>query len=249
MFRQLVTHGDPNGPLSPTVEDNINSLFVYHPLQISALVETFWQNRSNSAASVAGSPFIPWSPQLAFQILNAPFFSGYNWTPTPPQQLPPLATNFIGPLAQPGITGTWNGTDPIPATIQSTNWDHLIYAYVVENTRIFEIFSKVLETYMFTEQLEVPSPASQMFWRNLEFLIFGDGMPSMLWTTSTRLRSDEVANRLSTYYWMFGIDLSHAAEIAAQHPYMKPDAANRDFIPTFEAFAQRSGGESSTSRI
>jgi hypothetical protein len=238
MFRQLVTHGDPNAPLTTTVQDNINSLFVYHPLQISALVETFWQNRNNAAASSSGSPFVPWSPLMASQILNAPFFSGYDWTTTPPTQLPPPVSNFTAANAQPGIVNTWSGTGPILSTMQSTNWDHLIYAYLIENTRIFEIFSKVLETYMFTEQLEVPSPVSQMFWRNLEFLIFGDAMPSMLWTTSTRVRHDEVANRLSTYYWMFGIDLSHASEIAALHPYNKPAAANRDFIPTFEAFAR-----------
>jgi hypothetical protein len=96
----------------------------------------------------------------------------------------------------------------------------------------------VLETYMFSEQLETPSAPSQLFWRNLEFLIFGDAMPSMLWTTSSRLRRDEVADRLTTYYWMFGIDLSHAGEIAGRHPYQKPAAANRDFIPTFEAFGR-----------
>lgn len=64
-------------------------------------------------------------------------------------------------------------------------------------------------------------------------------MPSMVWTTSSRLRRDEVADRLTTYYWMFGIDLSHAAEIAGRHPYQKPAAANRDFIPTFEAFGRK----------
>jgi hypothetical protein len=127
---------------------------------------------------------------------------------------------------------------PAGSLIQQTNWDHLIYAYVIENTRIFEIFSKVLETYMFSEQLETPSPASQQFWRNVEFLIYGDAMPSMLWTTSSRLRRDEVADRLTAYYWMFGIDLSHAQDIAGQHPYQKPAAANRDFVPTFEAFAR-----------
>jgi hypothetical protein len=72
----------------------------------------------------------------------------------------------------------------------------------------------------------------------VEFLIYGDAMPSMLWTTSSRLRRDEIANRMSAYFWMFGIDLSHAAEIAPQHPYQKPSAANREFIPTFEAFAR-----------
>jgi hypothetical protein len=72
----------------------------------------------------------------------------------------------------------------------------------------------------------------------LEFLIYGDATPSMLWTTTSRLRRDEVANRMTAYYWMFGLDLSHAADIAGQHPYNKPAAANRDFIPTFEAFAR-----------
>jgi hypothetical protein len=43
---------------------------------------------------------------------------------------------------------------------------------------------------------------------------------------------------LTTYYWMFGIDLSHASEVAAHHPYVKPAASNRDFISTFEVFAR-----------
>ena len=90
---------------------------------------------------------------------------------------------------------------------------------------------------MFSEQLETPTPESQLFWRNLEFLIFGDAMPSMLWTTSSRIRRDEIANRMTTYYWMFGLDLSHAGAIAAQHPYQKPVASNRDFIVVFEKLA------------
>jgi hypothetical protein len=41
---------------------------------------------------------------------------------------------------------------------------------------------------------------------------------------------------------MFGIDLSHAAELAKAHPYLKPTASNRDFFPTFEAFAREVWG-------
>jgi len=63
-------------------------------------------------------------------------------------------------------------------------------------------------------------------------------MPTMLWSPVSRLRRDEVANRLTLYYWMFGLDISHAQEAAAKHPYEKPATANRDFIPTFEAFAR-----------
>jgi hypothetical protein len=240
MFRQLVTPG-PGG--SGNVNDNINSLFSYHPLQTSAIVETVWLNRNN--ASQTSSPFIPWAPRISYPILNAPFFPGYDWSPGGPTPLPPGAgitpppPNFVPPLSQPGIANTWDGVSAFPPTgFQSTNWDHGIFAYLVENTGIYEIFSKVLETYMFTGDLEPPSPASQHFWRNLEYLIYGDAMPSMVWTTSGRLRRDETANRMTLYYMMFGLDLSHAAELAVQHPYQKPAAANREFIPTFEAFAR-----------
>src|SRR5271170_5199846 len=234
MFRQLVTVGpNPGNRLN-----NINSLFTYHPLQISALVETVWQNRYNAASSQTSSPFNPWAPQVTYPMLNAKYFSGYRWTAAGPQPIDPPA-GFVLPKDQPGVQNTWDGvTLPIPTNMQPTNWDHLIYAYIIENTRIFDIFAKVLETYMYTEQLETPTQESQLFWRNLEYLIFGDAMPSMVWTTTSRSRRDEVADRLTAYYWMFGIDLSHAPDIAARHPYQKPVAANRDFIPTFEALAR-----------
>jgi hypothetical protein len=235
MFRQLVAGAN--------AQNNINSLFVYHPLQIAAIVETVWLNRNNNSPnSGAFSPFAPWPPEVAYPILSSSSQPGYTWSSAniAVPVLPPgmLSTPFTRPIHQPGIQGTADGTSAKPTPSKPTYWDHLIYAYVIENTRIFEIFSKVLETYMFSEQLETPSPASQLFWRNLECLILGDAMPSMLWTTSSRLRRDEVADRLTKYYWMFGIDLAHAAEIAGRHPYQKPAAANRDFIPTFEAFAR-----------
>jgi hypothetical protein len=229
MFRQLVTGANRL--------NNINSLFTYHPLQVSAIIETVWLNRGNSPTATnppqTSSWFVPWSPGICSSILNTNFFTGYDWSQPGPPALPvsPLpAASFVAPVNQPGIAGAFPGPPPKPTT-----WDHLIYAYVIENTRIFEIFSKVLETYMYSEQLETPTSESQLFWRNLEFLIFGDAMPSMLWTTSGRARRDEVANRLTTYYWMFGIDLSHAGALAAQHPYQKPAASNRDFIPTWES--------------
>ena len=232
MFRQLVTVGpNPGNRLH-----NINSLFTYHPLQISAIVETVWLNRYNAASSQTSSPFFPWSPKVAYPLLTDNYFSGYQWTGGTPVPIAPPA-NFVPPIQQPGIQSTWDGAS-LTNGAHATNWDHLIYAYIIENTRIFDIFAKVLEMYMFTEQLETPSQASQLFWRNLEYLIFGDAMPSMVWTATSRTRRDEIADRLTAYYWMFGIDLSHAPDIASQHPYQKPAAANRDFIPTFEALAR-----------
>lgn len=234
MFRQLVMGGN--------LQNNINSLFVYHPLQISAIAEAVWLGRSNAGTSATSSSFASWPPQLIYEVLNQSVYSGYKWkspgSPIGLDQLMPPGGSFVDPLSQPEISSLNLSSTTSWTPSKWTNWDHLIYAYVIENTRIFEIFMKVLEKYMSGEELETPSPQSQLFWRNLEFLVFGDAMPSMVWTTSSRMRRDEIANRLTAYYWMFGIDLSHAPELATRHPYQKPAAANRDFIPTFEAFGR-----------
>ncbi len=184
MFRQLVTPpGPPSSANSTQALKNVNSLFMYHPLQVSALVETVWRCRYHSALS----PFVPWPATITTPLLQdgTNFFSGYDWTGGTPSQLqqtlpPPTGGPLIAPIDQPGLTGM-DPNSGLPKL--HTNWDHLIWAYVVENTRIFDIFSKVLETYMFSEDLEVPSLPSQLFLRNLEYLVYGDAMPSMVWTT------------------------------------------------------------------
>lgn len=231
MFLQLVT---PTPPNPAAAQQNTDSLFIYHPLQISAIVETAWRNRYNPD----NARFVPWPDFITAPLLKAdPFIQGWNFSPTPPtpiteaDSIMPSGETFQPPELQPGISLLAGSAKPL-------NWDHLMYAYLIENTRIYDVFSKVLETYMFSEQLETPSPASQQFWRNTEYLIYGDGMPSMVWSPVSRLRRDEVANRLTLYYWMFGLDIAHAGEAAEKHPYQKPAAANRDFIPTFEAFAR-----------
>jgi len=232
MFLQLVT---PTTVDPAAAQRKTDSLFIYHPLQISAIVETAWRNRYNAA----NSRFVPWPEFVTEQLLAHHFIQGWHFpkvgSPTrieQPVSIMPTGEPFTPPVKQPGISPAPGGN------VRPVNWDHLIYAYLIENTHIYDVFSKVLETYIFSEQLETPSPASQQFWRNTEYLIYGDGMPTMLWSPVSRLRRDEVANRLTLYYWMFGLDISHAQEAAAKHPYEKPAAANRDFIVTFEAFAR-----------
>ena len=64
MFLQLVT---PKTAGPPSTLDAIDSLFLYTPLQISALVETVWRNRYNAENAI----FTPW-PQWITDAILAP---------------------------------------------------------------------------------------------------------------------------------------------------------------------------------
>jgi hypothetical protein len=118
-----------------------------------------------------------------------------------------------------------------------TSWDHLIYAYLIENTRILDIFAKVMEACCSCEQLGTLSTESQMFLRTTQALIFSDPPPTTIWNVTGWGCPDEISQRMATYWSMFGIELNHAADIAAKHQYAKPAGANVDFIETFEALA------------
>ena len=189
MFLQLVrdTANPANTP------NNVRALFQYHPLQITALVETAWRNRQAGNAF----PFDAWPQALTDSIINA---------------FP----------AQPNLQ---NG---------AANWDHLVYAYLIENTRIYDIFRAVLDAYQHGEHLQVPSVATQRFLRNTEYLIYADPAPTTIWNLTSHTRRDEYAHRMSNYWRAFGLDLAHAHEVADQHHYEKSEAANVEFIPTYE---------------
>jgi hypothetical protein len=75
--------------------------------------------------------------------------------------------------------------------------DHLVYAYLIENTRIFDIFYKVMEAYQSGEQLATPSRASEQFWRITENLIYSDPLPTTIWNLTSRARPDETSLRMS----------------------------------------------------
>jgi hypothetical protein len=120
---------------------------------------------------------------------------------------------------------------PLPAPVV---WDHLIYAYMVENTRAYEIFRRVLEEYLYGETLAVPSLAGERWLRTTEQLFYHDAPAFQIYSTTSWIRPDSRAARRNAYFRMFGFDLNHGADDGRPYPYVRPRAANTEFVATLE---------------
>jgi hypothetical protein len=121
-------------------------------------------------------------------------------------------------------------------TRSSITWDHLIYAYMIENSRAYDILRRVAWELLHGESLGLPlSPTTHQWLRTTETLFLSDWAPSPLDLVS-RARPDLAASRRNAYYRMFGMDLNHGADVGRAYPYEKPAVANRDFVGVFEEF-------------
>ncbi len=115
-----------------------------------------------------------------------------------------------------------------------TPWLHLKYAYLVENTRIFEILCKILQGCLTDEPFGTLSDRSFRWMRITEDLFFREGPASLVTSITSWLRPDARATRRNAYQRMFGIDLNHGATDGGPYPYVKAQAANSDFVRTLQ---------------
>jgi len=115
-------------------------------------------------------------------------------------------------------------------------WHHLIYAYMIENTRIYEVFRRVIHAYRHDEKLAVPTAEAHAWLRTTEELFYRDPPPFSVATLTSYVRPDLTATRRNAYYRMFGMDLNHGTDDGKAYPYEKAEAANREFVTTFEEF-------------
>jgi hypothetical protein len=117
-------------------------------------------------------------------------------------------------------------------------WDHLIYAYILEQTRAYEIFERVLFEFFHGETLEVPSGPGQQWLRATEDLLYRDEPSFQIYALTSWIRPDIRASRRNAYWRMFGLDLDHGKGSDPDYPYEKAQAANLTFVATFEEFSR-----------
>lgn len=153
----------------------------------------------------------------------------------PNPDLAPFPAN-PGVISPPAAAAPFPANPALPDALQAIPlpFEHLIYAYMVENTRIYDIFRRVVAEFTSGEKLEIPDVNSQRWLRTTEELFFRDPPPFVSFTLTSQVRPDPNAVRRNAYFRMFGLDLNHGTEDNKPYPYTKPPAANREFIPTLE---------------
>jgi hypothetical protein len=191
-------------------------LVQFHPADLTAVLEAAWDCRPNRPDLELGHPFHR-------------------------SELPGFATTKFGSLAFTNVSG--GRRTPLELILDAicgacpVLWDHLIYAYMIENTRIYEIFRRVVYEFLHGEKLGVPGSAESQRWlRATEELFYRDPPPFFITAVTGYVRPDIQATRRNAYQRMFGMDLNHGTDDNKPYPYMKAEAANSEFVSTFEEF-------------
>ena len=228
MFRQLPNYLSTNAGTFTAALAPPTNLFNRHPLAVVAYMEAYWNKRNPQPLGSASS----------FALGHPDHRSDENAL-IPPLPLPPLPPNeFLFGFNPASLDpNPVNGSrDPaIPGGF--LRWDHLIYAYMIENTRLYEIFRRVVHEYRHGEKLGTPLDSSTQNWlRNTEELFYSDPAPFVITDVSSHIRSDLRASRRNAYQRMFGMDLNHGADDGKPYTYIKAEAANSEFVATFEEF-------------
>jgi hypothetical protein len=189
-----------------------------HPSILEALLERSWNSRLNTAALPLGHPDhrsdVPGRPDA---LLN----------PTLAFQVPRIAPR-PGIIDVPGLDGVIQSVPPRPGI----RWHHLIYAYMIENTRVAEVFRRVIDGFLHGERMSTLSPQSQRWLWTTEELFFRDAPSFSVGTQTSYIRQNISATRANAYQRFFGMTLNSAegnkpAFIVAEH-------ANSDFVQVFD---------------
>jgi hypothetical protein len=117
---------------------------------------------------------------------------------------------------------------------------HIMYAYMIENTKIFQIFQKIITLYLTGEELTIPFNNNEFDtkpWIENSHKLFFSKAETSVWSRSQLIDNFE-AQRRNAYYSFFGLDLNHGLgeNNTTPFPYVRPKAFNGNFIEEFENF-------------
>lgn len=115
----------------------------------------------------------------------------------------------------------------------SPAWDHLGYSFALENTRMAQIFARVVHEYRTGERLGIPSVATQR-WLDTTEVLLESGLQAA-WPSMASTRRAPESVRRNAYWRMFGMELAFGTERNEPFAFEKAEASNTNFVPLFEA--------------
>jgi hypothetical protein len=213
MFRFFIN------PLGMPLQD----LSDLHPVILEALLERSWNQQVNTTevaghpdnrSDVPGRPDHLLNPVLGFQV---------------PRALTPAVSLIDVPLLDRKIRGVEPNGPLAPSKVR---WHHLIYAYMIENTRVLEVFRRVLDSFLHSERLSALSSESQRWLRTTEELFFRDPPSFSITTQTSYIRPSLAATRANAYQRLFGMTLN--ATDGAKPNFIVAEHANSDFVQVFD---------------
>lgn len=196
-------------------------LFLFHPADLTAILELAWDRRAEASGVTLGHPL----RRSDLNRFEDTWFGRNALTPSPPG---PVSSR---PL-QPDLNLLINTM--VDRRVNHVLWDHLIYAYMIENTRILEIFRRAMHELTHGEKLGAPSVETLHWLRNTEELFFRDAPSFFVTALHSRGRPDEEAIRRATYHRVLGMDLNHGTVENKPYPFVRAEAGNKEFVSTFE---------------
>jgi hypothetical protein len=188
----------------------IQDISELHPVTLEALLERCWNRRFNAGFPL-GHPDhrsdVPGRPDA----LLAPTFIAQ-------PRMPPRAGNIDVPA--------------LAAAILAVRWHQLIYAYMIENTRVLDVFRKVADSCLHGERLGALSPQSQRWLWTTEELFLRDPPSFSISTITSSVRPSSAATRGNAYQRFYGMGLNAVDGNKPSFPVA--EHANTDFVMAFD---------------
>ena len=195
-----------------------------HPVILEALLERSWNQQVNS-----GSRWLATRTTAATCRAVRISCSIRSSASQVARALAPARRLINVPLLDRKIRGVEPGGPIAPSQVR---WQHLIYAYMIENTRALEVFRRVLDSFLHGERLSALGAGSQRWLRTTEELFFRDP-PSFSTTTQTSyVRPNLAATRANAYQRLFGMTLN--ATDGGKPNFIVAEHANGDFVQVFD---------------
>lgn len=260
MFIELnkLLRDPPPSPPTPAPQNTVGlgdfGITLLHPLQLSGWIDATWEtwrkaNEYWRTLDINKRPLTSTTPQVVVPALGSTLrFGGepptlrVNIVNAAKAALDSRDTVYIHPGPPKGVA--FNLSDVAAEYLQkaitpksstvSPPWKHLLYAYLIENTRIIEIFQRVIQEALHDETFGTLGDTTHRWLRLTEDLFFREGTASLISSITSYVRPDVCATRRNAYYRMFGLDLNHGGPEGGPYKYAKSTTANLDFVKTLQ---------------